>query len=278
MIRVLETGIYNSVQDRGRFGFARVGVPISGAMDSLSAEFGKALLNSDENDALIEISLGKGKFEFTQQIVFCLTGGDFSPELDGEALKMNKVYEANRGAVLSFGKRNYGARTYLTVEGGIQSDIILGSRSFSKGITTMRLEKGDTLPLKEQEKSLKKRFSKISIPEEHFTSPILESSPGPEYDQLTDRQKERLFSPFTISRDNNRVAYQLNETVKNDMASILTSSVLPGTVQLTPSGKLIVLMKDCQVTGGYPRVLQLSETAISRLSQKVAGEKLRFTI
>jgi allophanate hydrolase subunit 2 len=70
----------------------------------------------------------------------------------------------------------------------------------------------------------------------------------------------------------------LNETIPNTLPSILTSAVLPGTVQLTPSGKLIILMRDCQVTGGYPRVLQVSEESINRLSQKITGDKIQFVL
>ena len=59
---------------------------------------------------------------------------------------------------------------------------------------------------------------------------------------------------------------------------MLTSSVLPGTVQLTPSGKLIILMRDCGVTGGYPRILQLTETSINRLSQKTTNDTFKFKL
>jgi allophanate hydrolase subunit 2 len=74
------------------------------------------------------------------------------------------------------------------------------------------------------------------------------------------------------------MGYRLNETIKNDLSSILTSAVLPGTVQLTPSGKVIVLMRDCQVTGGYPRILQLTEKAINQLSQKTTNNEFRFVL
>jgi allophanate hydrolase subunit 2 len=74
------------------------------------------------------------------------------------------------------------------------------------------------------------------------------------------------------------MAIQLVETLPNALKSIYTSPVIPGTVQLTPSGKLIILMRDCQVTGGYPRILQLSDYAISRLSQKVAGDQVKFEL
>jgi allophanate hydrolase subunit 2 len=74
------------------------------------------------------------------------------------------------------------------------------------------------------------------------------------------------------------MAYQLVETLTNTLKPIITSLVLPGTVQLTPSGKLIVLMRDCQATGGYPRVLQLSESAINILAQKFTGNIIHFKI
>ncbi len=74
------------------------------------------------------------------------------------------------------------------------------------------------------------------------------------------------------------MAYQLEETLEHSLPSILTSPVLPGTVQLTPSGQLIILMRDCQTTGGYPRVLQLIEAAINLLSQKKFGDAFCFTL
>jgi allophanate hydrolase subunit 2 len=72
------------------------------------------------------------------------------------------------------------------------------------------------------------------------------------------------------------MAYQLNELVQNKFPSIITSAVLPGTIQLTPSGKLIILMKDCQTTGGYPRILQLTAKSIIKLSQKYTRDTINF--
>ncbi len=276
MIRVLNPGIYTSVQDKGRFGFAKMGIPNAGAMDFYAAELGNRLLQNTTDAAVLEITFGQGKFEFAVDTYLCITGGDFSPKLNQQSIEMNRVYKAEKGMILSFRKRIYGSRTYITVQGGIQSDEVLGSRSFSSGITKVRLEKGDKLKIPTQKEFFETGNSRIKTQEEHFTSPNLECFSGPEFDQLNANQKKQLLESFTISSDTNRVGYRLNETLENNLKPILTSAVLPGTVQLTPSGKLIVLMKDCQVTGGYPRVLQLSEYAISRLSQKVAGDKVQF--
>lgn len=279
MIKVVHPGIYSSVQDQGRRGFAKMGVPVSGSMDAYSAEMGNILLKNRKLDAVIEITFGMAKFEFTTDTFICVTGADFSPKLNGKSLEMMTVYEVEKGSVLSFGKRKYGVRTYIAVQGGIQSEVILKSRSFFKGITAQsQLKKGDQLSIFPKKSYENTGFSKIKILEQLFSSEALDCYPGPEFDQLNEEQKKRLFQPLTISKDTNRVGYRLNETIKNSLQPMLTSGVLPGTVQLTPSGKLIVLMRDCQVTGGYPRVLQLSEFAVNILSQKMYGNKFQFIL
>ena len=103
---------------------------------------------------------------------------------------------------------------------------------------------------------------------------------GPEYNRLTKKHRELLFSKeFKIDTLNNRMGYQLKNKfppIKND--EIITSITIPGTVQLTPSGKLIILMRDCPTTGGYPRILQLTDLAINQLAQKRKDEGFKFDL
>jgi biotin-dependent carboxylase-like uncharacterized protein len=279
MIEVLHPGMYSSVQDKGRFGVAKQGIPQAGYLDSHAATLANILLKNNENDALIEITFGQGRFKFKTATYICITGANFSPKLNGQAIQVHQVYYVAPDDVLSFGKRSYGARTYLAVQRGVQSQIVLGSRSFSPGITSQTLTKGALLPiLPIQEEEVINGFSKVRVSKTHFTTRYLPCFKGPEYAKLNKVQQEQLVNPFTISEDNNRVGYRMQETLKNKLSSILTSAVLPGTVQLTPSGKCIVLMQDCQVTGGYPRILQLSEIAVSRISQKIAGDKIQFVL
>lgn len=279
MIKVLHPGIYSSIQDLGRFGCAKNGIPIAGVMDQFSSQLGNTLLKNQKSDAVIEVTYGMAKLEFTSNTFFCITGADFSQKLNDKAIETQKVYKGTKGSVLSFGKRKYGARTYIAVQGGILSERVLNSRSFSLGITPrIRLGKGDMLSTADSTAFDYKDFTSVQGHENYFFNSELDCFPGPEFDQLNTHQKKRLFDSFTISEDNNRVGYRINEVIENDLDSILTSAVLPGTVQLTPSGKLIVLMRDGQVTGGYPRVLQLSDKAISTLSQKIRDDKIRFVL
>ena len=278
MIAILHPGIYCSVQDQGRFGHTKIGVPQAGCADTYAAKMANALLKNHEKDALIEITFGQGKFKFTSDTYICLTGGDFSPKLNGKLIKMQSVYFIKKDSVLSFGKRVYGARVYLSVQGGIQTETVYGSRSFFDGITQQKLGKGTMLPILPVEERTETSLSKVRVTDKHFTTLYLPCLKGPEFFKLNQEQQRKLFTPFSISDDNNRVGYRLKESLENNLSSILTSAVLPGTVQLTPSGKCIILLQDCQVTGGYPRILQLSEIAIARVSQKITGDKIQFIL
>ena len=279
MIRVLAPGIYSSVQDQGRIGFAKMGIPISGVMDSYSARMANMLLKNKQGAAVIEITFGGAKFEFVQDCFICITGADFSPRLNDVPIAMSTVCEVKKGNVLSFGKRKFGVRTYVAVQGGIQTEQILKSRSFFQGITSQfQLRKGDELPILKKKSFENRSLSRIKILQELFSVSTLQCYPGPDFEGLNKQQKKRLFEPFTISEDNNRVGYRLHETIENNLKPILTSAVLPGTVQLTPSGTLIVLMRDAQVTGGYPRVLQLTSFSIDILAQRISGEEIQFEV
>jgi biotin-dependent carboxylase-like uncharacterized protein len=280
MITVLNPGIYSSIQDFGRSGFAHIGVPISGVMDSYATKTGNQLLHNNLEEAVIEITFGGCKFRFEKKLKICLTGASFTPTIDGEKVSMNSVLEVEKGTVLSFGKKTFGVRTYLSVQGGISSEVVLNSKSFYKGITEdFILKKADQIIINSTKSENKNTLSKIKISQHHFNTNNIKCLKGPEFYLLTKMQQEQLIgAQFLISNDNNRVGYRLEELFKNQLKPILTSGVLPGTVQLTPSGKLIILMRDCQVTGGYPRVLQLTEEAINILAQKSTKDKIQFEL
>lgn len=280
MIKVLSAGFYTTIQDLGRKNYRNIGVPVSGVMDSFSAKLANHLLNNEITDAVLEITFGTCKLEFLNDTIICVTGACFSAKLNDNLIKLNTVILVKKGSILSFGKRNYGVRTYIGVLGGFQTEEILKSRSFYKGITAdFLIRKNDILSVLELNKNGIVTNSSIKVSKNNFESEIIECFKGPEFDLLSEKQIEKLQKTlFTISTDNNRMGYRLKEEVVNSFTSMLTSAVLSGTVQLTPSGKLIVLMRDCQVTGGYPRVLQLSENAINILAQKTSGDSFRFSI
>ena len=278
MVRVINPGIYSTIQDLGRFGFQKFGVPISGVMDSYSAKLANTILINDDNDAVLEITIKGPILEFQTETAICISGADLSPKLNSVSIENNKPILIKKGNILSFGKLNSGIRSYLAVLGGFQTSLVMNSRSMYKNITEGNvINKNDVLPINENIEGF--NFNSISVDTNHLKSNVIEAYQGPEFNQLSDIEKKLLFSQkFSVSQNNNRMAYQLNELVSNNLKPIITSLVLPGTVQLTPSGKLIVLMRDCQTTGGYPRVLQLSEQGINTLAQKFTNDEIEFKL
>ncbi|MEZ4840061.1 MAG: biotin-dependent carboxyltransferase family protein [Flavobacteriaceae bacterium] len=280
MIRVISAGIYTTVQDLGRQGYGHLGVPISGVMDNYSAKLANHLLGNNENKSVLEITLGNTTLLFENNLFIVISGADLQPLINDSKVSINRVLEVNAGDVLKLGKPMFGVRTYVAVKGGFQIKEVLGSKSWFKNVTEQFLvKKGDILPVLPQKSFKMLKNASVRVNKEHFITKFIEVYKGPEYDLLTEKQRNELKNTvFTISKDNNRMGYRLVETVENELGSMLTSSVLPGTVQLTPSGTLIVLMRDCQVTGGYPRVLQLAENAIDRLSQKSTNDTFQFKL
>lgn len=280
MVKVIKSAFYTTIQDLGRMGYQKFGVPISGVMDLYSAQLANALLGNDKKNALLEITMTGPELQFNQDTFICITGAQINPKLNQIAIRQNHSIRIKAGDVLSFGKTKLGFRAYLAISGGFKTEMVMNSRSMYNNITKQfKIDCGDELHIETNPINLEQTHAAIKVNENHFSSNEIKVFKGPEFSKLSNKQQGMLFQQyFTISKDNSRMAYQLNELVENNLKPIITSLVLPGTVQLTPSGKLIILMRDCQTTGGYPRVLQLSESSINVLAQKFTGNHIRFIL
>lgn len=278
-VEILQAGLFSSIQDLGRFGFREFGVPPGGAMDLQAAGMANLLLGNDPNAAVLEITLQGPKMQFSGPAQVAIAGADLSPELDGNSLANYRPYNVRAGQVLYFGRRKSGYRAYLAIKGGFQTELVMNSRSWSPGITQFaRLEKDMKLPFLEVEHFAASSFAAVKV-DNYLTSALIEAFPGPEYEVLKASEKEALQKwHFSAAKESNRMGIQFQEKLENSLKPILTGPVLPGTIQLTPSGTLIALMRDGQTTGGYPRILQLSEAGLNTLAQKLPGEKLQFKV
>lgn len=280
MIEVIKTGLYSSVQDKGRFGFENFGIPISGSMDQFSSYLSNKLLNNNEDAAVMEITMTGPVLKFHNKTKISITGADISPKLNNNPIRLNRAHSIKKDDILSFGKLKYGIRSYLSVLGGFLTKEVMKSRSMYANITeSFRIVKGEYLKISSKKSmntnSLITQFEYL----DHFKSNEIKVYKGPEFDRLLKNEKNDIFkNQFTISNDNNRMAFQLKEIFKNQLKPIITSLVMQGTVQLTPSGKIIILMRDNQTCGGYPRILQLTENAINKLSQKHMNNKIKFIL
>ncbi|MFD1096434.1 5-oxoprolinase subunit C family protein [Salegentibacter chungangensis] len=279
-VEVLHPGLFSTIQDSGRTGFREYGVPVSGAMDKYAAKTANLILQNQADAAVLEITQMGPKLKFGAPAKIAISGANLSPEVNGKPVENNEVIKIEAGDILAFGKRELGCRCYLAVKQGFRSPKVLESRSWYEGLTDhYRLEKGMTLSYRETQKEKYETHSSLKFSADYLATEEIEVYPGPEFKVLSETQKLVLReSYFSISRNNNRMAIQLQETFANELEPIITGPVLPGTVQLTPGGKLIVLMRDCQTTGGYPRILQLSEYAVNAIAQKIQGDAVKFNM
>lgn len=280
MIKVLKAGFYSTIQDFGRFGVQQFGVPYSGAMDQKAARFANALLGNIASNAVLEMTMVGAELQFKTETSIAFCGANMTPKLNGDYIENNKVFHVKEHDIISFGKSVSGIRAYLAVSGGFKTETVMNSKSMYANVTSAtRVLKNDELKIEAISAISENSYAKIRVDNSYLALKRLEVYKGPEFECLSSNQQHQLFATlFTISKNNNRMAYQLNESFHNNLNPIITGPVLPGTVQLTPSGKLIILMRDCQTTGGYPRIFQLSEYSINTLAQKHTGQIISFHI
>jgi len=279
MIEVMAAGLHTSIQDLGRYGYRNLGVPVSGTMDQAAAFRANKLVGNPSDCAVIEFTASGPILSFEIDAVVAISGALFTPKVEGVSQKLNIPFRVKSGQVLSFDTPSAGIRGYLAVQGGIQTQEYLGSRSSYEGITPFgRLKKGMRLPIRALFDA-----SVVSISSEvirsNFDSMEVEVTKGPEYEALSESVRSMLVSgDYKVGVQSNRMAYVLEHAIEISAKEIITGPVQPGTVQLTPSGQLMVLMRDAQTTGGYARIFQLSERAINKLSQKRSGMAVRFQL
>ena len=278
MIKVLKEGLFTTIQDIGRFGYKNIGVPVSGSMDQTSAKLANLLLGNDESSAVLEMTLVGPTLEFMNDTYISITGADMNPSLNKQKVLQNKPLFVNKGDILYLSHSSNGMRSYLGIKGGFNSEKKLGSKSFYRGITKReKLIKNDKIKFAKVTSSPMKMNKSINDFKINRKNKI-NVFKGPEFDLLDSNSKDIIFNTdFTIGV-NNRMGYNLVEPIENSISSIISSPVMPGTVQLTPSGRLIILCRDCQTSGGYPRVLQLDKSSMESLSQKTIGETIKLKL
>ena len=275
MIKVISKGLYTTIQDKGRFGYRNIGVPSSGYMDSESAETANLIINNPKDNPLIEATLIGPTLEFKKSAVICITGGEFSPTLNDIKISSYSAIEVNKGDILKINNSSIGSRCYISIQGTIISDTILGSKSFYHQITNSNIiEDGDIFLFKKNIRTLEQKYTHKKF-ELNKTINVFR---GPEFKCLSKESINTLLNEEFSIGINNRMAYNLLEKIQDGVNSIISSGVIPGTVQLTPSGNIIILHRDSQTTGGYPRILQLNEKSLNDLAQLRTGDNIRFKL
>ncbi|MBV0934456.1 5-oxoprolinase subunit C family protein [Marinobacterium weihaiense] len=261
-LKIVNPGILALIQDRGRFGYQHLGLSTGGAADEHAYLWANRLLGNPLDAAAIEICFGGLELEAQLATRVALTGADLHPTLNGDAVDNWQTLNLKPGDRLSFGHAKQGMRAYLTVQGGFAIEPTFGSVA-----TVMReqiggldgrgsqLQAGDLLPCQAQP------------PGRHFSVP---NRFRPDYSQpltlrVIEGQQSALFpaevltrfyrEAYVISPQSDRMGVRLSGPALAPLADgIISEGVSFGAIQVPKDGQPIILLKDRQTIGGYPKL------------------------
>jgi biotin-dependent carboxylase-like uncharacterized protein len=295
-VTVLRPGMMASVQDMGRHGHRHLGICPGGALDTLALALANRLVGNADGAAGLELTMGACELRFETATRIAIAGDDFDACLDGVALWPCWSVPVMPGQILKLGRANRsnaknGLRTWLAVAGGIDVPEILGSRSTDLkagfgGHEGRALKAGDQLMLglpALNAAQLAQRPFGLRMPAWSFDpndkAIVLRVMPGPEFEQFTIASRDLLWrEPWRITPQSNRMGSRLEgpELKRKRSADMLSSAVIPGTIQVPPSGQPIILMGDAQTTGGYPRIGVVVRADLWKLAQAPLNGRLRL--
>lgn len=277
-VRVVETGASVLVQDRGRPGWAHLGVPRSGALDAPAAALALRLVGSDPGDACLEVLLGGLTVVGDAGVWVAVTGARCPVEVDGRSVAFGEAVWLGAGARLRLGRPASGLRSYVAFTGGIAVEPVLGSRSTDTlgrvGPPPVRV--GDLLPLRRPGGSPP---GGADTPRPPATGP-LRLIAGPRADRVAGDVLDRLCrTTYAVSPDSDRVGLRLvGEPLPLARTDELPSEgMVLGAVQVPPDGRPVVFLADHPTTGGYPVVAVVEPADLWQCAQVRPGETVRFT-
>jgi len=302
MIDMLLPGILTSVQDLGRNGLRQFGIQPGGALNGMALSIVNLLVGNPAEAAGLEITMGACAMRFRKNTRIALGGDDFDAHLDDQAIAPYWSIPVQAGQVLrlSQGSRDGrpGMRAYLGIAGGIDTPLLLGSRSTDLkagfgGHHGRALRKGDRLPIGDAQAALKRasgpafgvrspQWSGLGVLAHdrsmHITLRVL---PGPELEQFTVAARQSwLQEKWRITPNSNRMGYLLQgpELKRKQGRDLFSHGVVPGVIQVPPSGQPIILMHDAQTTGGYPKIGVVISADMWKLAQAPLNAELQLQL
>jgi biotin-dependent carboxylase-like uncharacterized protein len=284
-IEVLDGGFLTTVQDLGRYGYQRYGVPVSGAMDLFALRAANLLVGNPQSAAGLEMTLTGPRLRFLADTVVAVTGADFQPQLDERPVACWRPFVAPEGAVLAFGPPSDGLRAYLAIAGGIDVPVVLGSRStFANGkiggFEGRPLRNGDRLrssdPAPERVEGRLLPLEHVpTYGHDHRVRVIL----GPQDDAFTAEGVSTFLSAaYVVTPKSDRIGCRLTgPAVPHGRSPDIISDGIPfGAVQVAGDGLPIVLLADRGTTGGYTKLATVISVDLSWLAQALPGDRVSF--
>jgi antagonist of KipI len=287
-LEVLDGGLLTTVQDLGRTGYERYGVPVAGAMDPFALRAANLLVGNPLDAAALEITLAGPRLRATEKCLIAVAGADLGLRMNGWELPPWMAVFVRRGWTIEFGGRKAGCRAVLAVAGGIDVGPVMGSHSTYLsggfgGLEGRALRRGDLVPVGPTDFPLPTQagltFPRRLIPA-YSDTPEIRVVLGPQDDCFTDEGIATfLSSEYRGSSASDRMGCRLQGTkiAHKGPAGIISDGIPLGAVQVPPDGQPIIMLADRQATGGYPKIATVISADIPLLAQCVPGQSsVRF--
>jgi len=283
-LQFVTSGLRTTTQDVGRSGYTHMGVPTGGALDRSAMRYANHLVGNALAAPVLEVTLSGPHLHCLEGGRVALVGSGFDLLLNSEPQPPLLPVSVNPGDQLIIKSSGNGCRAYLSVSGelhakrwlGSASALRIGSHELVPGAVWTR---GDVLETRDV--SVKPWPSTLLVPQP--PSNIIRVSPGPEYEWLGNRGRSQLLSKrIRVIDPSNRVGLRTDTQIKlredKRRIEMVSSGVQPGTVQITHGGQAIILMRDGQTIGGYPRVLQCASQSLDQLAHLKIGDTFSLVL
>lgn len=280
-LKIINPGLFTTVQDLGRYGYESYGFTPAGVMDYESYYLANALLGNDYNCGVLELTLYGITFEVLHSTSMSSAGAEMELTINEEPFDTGTAVDLVKGDIVKFGGVKKGARTYIAFSGGLDLPKELGSysthtRSKMGGYKGRVLKAGNILPVKG--KTVEHNFPVITKVLTEDTE--IRFIPGQQNDRF-DSVNKRIFteSEYTLTKDSDRMGCRLEgpavESADDD--DILSEPTQFGSIQVPKNGQPIVLLADRQTAGGYKKIGTVAKVDLPKIAQKKPGEKITFS-
>ena len=275
---VLSAGPLTTIQDGGRLGQAHLGLSEGGPMDFRSFALANRLVGNHLASAALEITLGGLVLTCITPTTMALTGAHCPLKINGKAKALWQSHRLSKDDIIEIGFTALGVRAYLAVAGGFKSPCWFQSQA-----TVVREKLGQAVG-KNQRLEVAHRQQNTCYKLPYLTQislnnkATLEFLPGYQWNQLTiENQHIFLNQTFSISAYSDRMGCQLEgPSVNTGIEQIYSEGIAAGSIQVTGEGRPIILLRDRQTIGGYPKLGAITTESQSILAQLPQGSSIRF--
>lgn len=279
-INVLRPGLETVVQDPGRKGYEHLGIMVGGQLDDYAASWANRLLGNERDQAVLEVSFIGPELEALDAGWVSLAGADLGAAVNDVPWSPGTTRHLKAGDRIAFSGRKTGARAYLGFKGGLDIPLVFGSRATDLvarfgGFHGRALAAGDVLSYQGGTASRVKAPVATGL----FSS-IIRILPGVRIQRFPSEAFKRLVSEqYRLSHRSNRVGLRFEGRAVTDRAMPsdgISEGMAIGSIEIPPSGELLILMKSRGSIGGYPTLAHVITADLPVLAQLRPGDAVWF--